>query len=161
MIHVGAVQVKSSRSVMESNIRELIKEVLDKGYLMSLATLDDGGAWVADVIYIFDEDLNIYWMSHPDTRHSKAIINNPKIAGAITANNPGEDNLGLQFEGIAEKIEGERYELTKKHYAKRKKLEPKEGDHLLKGDCWYVIRPSKIELIYEKLFGFNKQKLEL
>ena len=143
------------------DIKTLIKEVLEKGYLMSLATVDGGGIWVADVIYIFDEDLNIYWMSHSDTRHSKAIVQQNKIAGTITANNPGEDNLGLQFEGVAEKIEGERYDLAKKHYIRRRKPEPKEEDDVLEGDSWYVIKPSKIELIYEKLFGFNKQKLEL
>ena len=44
-------------------LKQLIQEVLEKGYLMSLATLDDGGVWVADVIYIHDDDLNIFWMS--------------------------------------------------------------------------------------------------
>ena len=143
------------------DIKELVKEVLTKGYLMSLATVDDGGVWVADVIYIFDDHLNIYWMSHPETRHSKAIIRQNKVAGSITVNNPGEDNLGLQFEGMAEKIEGERYDLAKKHYAKRRKPEPKEKDDVLEGDSWYLFKPTKIELIHEKLFGFNKKKLEL
>ena len=146
---------------MEENIKDLIKEVLEKGYLMSLATLDDGGVWVSDVIYIFDEYLNIYWMSDPDVRHSKALLKSPKIAGAITSNEPKEDNLGIQFEGIAQKIEGARYDLAKKHYAKRKKPQPKESDDILQGDYWYMLKPKKIELIHERLFGFNKQKLEL
>ncbi len=143
------------------NIKELIKEVLEKGYLMSLATHDDGGVWVSDVIYIFDDDLNIYWMSDPEARHSKAIIKQNKVAGTITVSNRGENNLGLQFEGIAEKIDGERYDLAKKHYSKRRKPEPKETDDVLDGDSWYMLKPSKIELINEKLFGFNKQILEL
>ena len=32
------------------------------------------GIWVADVIFIHDDDLNVYWMSHPECRHSKAIL---------------------------------------------------------------------------------------
>ena len=145
---------------MENNTKELIKEVLEKGYLMSLATYDDGGVWVADVIYVFDEQLNIYWISDPEVRHSEAIAKNNKIAGTITVSGPKESNLGIQFEGVAEKVEGSRYDLAKKHYAKRLKPEPKETDDILQGDFWYVLRPSKIELICEKLFEFDKLKLE-
>lgn len=145
---------------MENNIKELIKEVLDKGYLMSLATQDEGGIWVADVIYIFDDNLSIYWMSDPDVRHSQAILKNNKVAGSITVSVQGESNLGIQFEGIAEKIEGSRYDLAKKHYSRRHKIEPKEIDDILQGDSWYILKPKKIELINEKLFGFEKQRLE-
>ncbi|MDP3762541.1 MAG: pyridoxamine 5'-phosphate oxidase family protein, partial [bacterium] len=85
------------------NIEQLIKEVLNKGYLMSLATLDDGGVWASDVIYVYDDDLNIYWMSYPNVRHSEAILKNPKVAGTITASEQSGEELGIQFDGIAEK----------------------------------------------------------
>ena len=84
------------------DIKELIKEVLDNGYLMNLGTLDSRGVWVCDVIYIYDKDLNIYWMSDPEARHSKALIKN-KVAGTITVSWQGENNLGIQFERIANK----------------------------------------------------------
>src|SRR6185295_12930103 len=138
---------------MSHDIKSLIKEVLEKGYLMSLGTHDEGGVWVSDVIFIHDDDLNLYWMSDPDVRHSKAVLQNPKIAGTITANLPKEDNLGIQFHGVAEKIEGARHDLAKKHYAKRRKQEPRETEDVLQGDDWYMLKPTKIELIYEKLFG--------
>ena len=54
---------------MERDIKRLIKEVLEKGYLMSLGTVDEGGVWVSDVIYVFDDEFNLYWISDPDTRH--------------------------------------------------------------------------------------------
>lgn len=139
-------------------IKELVIEVLEKGYLMSLATYDES-VWVADVIYIFDEDLNIYWMSDPEARHSVAIIKNNKVAGTITNSGQGQDNEGIQFSGIAEKIEGDRYDLVVKHFAKRKKEIPLENEDVLQGDSWYILRPDNVELIYEKLFGFEKQKL--
>lgn len=146
---------------MNNNIGKLILGVLEKGYLMSLGTQDDGGVWVCDVIYIHDDQLNMYWMSHPKTRHSNAVIKNPNIAGTITVNGPKDHNLGIQFCGIAKKIEGPRFDLAKKHYAKRNKPEPKETDDVLSDDAWYQLTPQKIELIHEQLFGFNKQKLEL
>ncbi len=142
-------------------IKPLIKEVLEKGYLMSLATVDSGGVWVSDVIYVFDEDLNIYWMSDPEARHSQAVIKNPQVAGTITISAQGEDNLGIQFEAVAEKIDGARYDLAVKHFVKRKKPQPAETDDVLQGDSWYMLKPKKIELICERIFGFEKQKLEL
>jgi len=146
---------------MENNIRNLIKEVLDSGHLMSLATVDDGGVWVADVIYIFDDDFNIYWMSRPHRRHSTAIMKNPKVAGTITVSKPGETDLGIQFEGIAEVIKDERHDLLIKYFQKKKKPLPEEIKNVLDEHFWYLLKPKKIELIYEKLFGFDKQKLEL
>src|SRR3989338_2017231 len=146
---------------MEIDIKSLIKEVLEGGYLMSLATVDDGGVWVSDAIYVFDDEFNIYWMSDPEVRHSQDILKNSQVAGKITVSGLGENNLGLQFSGQAEKIDGFRFDLAKKHYSKRNKPEPKEEDDVLQDDSWYILRPKLIVLINEKLFGFEKQKLEL
>ncbi len=146
---------------MSSDIKQLILEVLEKGYLMSLATVDSGGVWVSDVIYIFDEDLNIYWMSKDFRRHSQAIELNSNVAGTITVSANGEDNLGIQFSGMAAKIEEARYDLVQKFYTKKNKPVPAETGDFLKGHAWYQLKPEKIELICERLYGFEKQKLEL
>jgi len=129
---------------------------------MSLATLDSGGIWVSDLVYIFDDDLNIYWMSDPEVRHSKAILENAQVAGSITISNKSkEPNLGLQFTGKAEKIDGSRYDLAIKHRTKRGYPEPKETDDVLQSDSWYVLRPDKIELIDEENYGYDKKSLDL
>ena len=128
---------------------------------MSLATIDKAGVWVADIIYIHDDDYNLYWMSDPDVRHSQAIHKRGKVAGTITVSGPGEDNLGIQFEGVAAKIDGDRYDLAVKHYQKRNKPAPKKDEDILQGDSWYVLKPKKIELICERRYEFEKQKLEL
>ena len=86
-------------------IKKLVEEILSKGYVMSLATLDDGGIWVSDVVYVFDRNFNIYWISQVSTRHSKAIEENSKIAATITTSVHGGKNEGLQIEGKAEKVE--------------------------------------------------------
>jgi uncharacterized protein YhbP (UPF0306 family) len=43
------------------DLGKIAKEILEKGHLMSLATVDDGGVWVADVVYIYDDNFNIYF----------------------------------------------------------------------------------------------------
>lgn len=132
-----------------------------KGYLMSLATMDEGGIWATDVIYVYDDGLNMYWISNPNVRHSKAIEQNNKVAGTITVSSQGEDNLGIQFEGVVEKLEGDRYDLAVQHYLKRKKPAPTKDEDVLEGDAWYILKPKKIELICERLYGFDKQRLDL
>lgn len=137
-------------------------EVLEKGHLMSLATQDDGGLWVADVIYIYDDNLNIYWMSDPDVRHSKAVLSNKQVAGTITTSNKSKElNLGIQFSGNAEKIEGSRYDLAVKHRTKRGHPIPKEDEDVLQEDSWYILRPNKIDLVDEQNFGYDKKSIEL
>ena len=140
-------------------IKDLVEEVFEKGYLMSLGVADEGGVWVADVIFIWEEGF-IYWLSDPDVRHSKAVLKNPQVAATITVSNgKGEDNIGLQIEGMVEKVEGDVMSVAIAHRLKRGKPAPKELGEILEGDSWYRMKPTKIELIYEPLFGFEKREL--
>lgn len=145
-----------------TDIRKRVLQVLEQSHLMSLGTVDSGGAWVADVIFIYDKELNIYWMSDPDCRHSQAILKNAKVAGSITSSNKSkESNLGVQLEGHAEKVEGSRFDLAKKHLLKRGHDIPSKSTDILEGDSWYKLAPTKIELIDEESFGYDKQELDL
>ena len=69
--------------------------------------------------------------------------------------------MGIQFIGVAEKIDGPRFDLAKKHYLKRGKPAPKKTEDILQGDSWYVLKPKFIQLTYEKLFGFEKQDFKI
>jgi len=145
---------------MADDPETLIRNVLERGYFVSLAIVDDEGVWVFDVVYVYDDDFNLYWMSEPKVRHSRAILSNPKVAGTITVSGRGEDNFGIQFEGRAEKIEGPRFDLAKKQYAKRNRPAPKESDDVLQGDSWYRMKPTRIDLICEAHFGYEKQRID-
>ena len=146
---------------MTVDIQSRVKEVLERGYLMSLGSVDTGGVWVCDLLYVFDDEFKIYWTSSPRVRHSVAIEANNKVAGTITANSPKEDNFGIQFEGTARKLSDLRADLVIKIFMKRKKLVPADVVEAMKGRSWYELTPLKIELIDEKNFGFKKQNLSL
>lgn len=129
---------------------------------MSLGTIDDGGVWVSDVIYLHDGDCNLFWLSDPDVRHSRAIRKNPNVAATITvSNNAGEENIGLQIKGVAERLDGNNFALATEHRLKRKKSPPTRDGEVEEGESWYCLRPAKIEIIHEPLFGFDKKVLEL
>jgi uncharacterized protein YhbP (UPF0306 family) len=115
------------------------------------------------VIFIADQEWNIYWLSKTAARHSQSISKNSSVAASITVSNgQGEDNIGLQVEGVASKLAGDNLELATKHLAKRKKPAPKSlGEILNVGQSWYCLKPRRLELIYEPLFGFTKKSLEL
>jgi len=146
------------------NIKDRVFEVLRSTHLMSLATQDEIGIWVADVVFIYDDELNMYWLSAPDTRHSKAILRNKKVAGTITFSTKSkEQNFGIQFDGSAEGLEGARFDLIIKHWTKRSHKIP-DISHALKvldGDCWYRLKPSSIFLIDEQNFGYDRQELKI
>lgn len=148
-------------------IKRLIEEILRSGYVMSLGTMDEGGIWVCSVVYIFDENFNIYWRSQVSTRHSKAIEKNGNVVATITTSVVGGKNEGLQIEGFAEKDKRPSLEMFAAHLQKRMGDVPHtkyfdENNKLVEAEVsWYKLKPTKIELIYEKYFGFDKQVINL
>lgn len=134
-----------------------IKEVLDRTFTMSLGTVDEQGVWVADVTFVYDEDFNIYWISHPMTRHSQAIEKNNKVAATITATtNSAEKGLGVQMDGVVEEVETTA-QLIQKLCTKKNQPVPAQGEDFMKGRQWYVLRPNQLGLIDEANFGFKRQ----
>jgi uncharacterized protein YhbP (UPF0306 family) len=103
-------------------------------------------------------------MSDPDTRHSKAILKNKKVAGSITQSTKSkEPNFGIQLEGKAEQLEGIQFELLVKHLVKRNHPKPElsQAKKILDGDRWYKLIPSKIFLIDEEHFGYDRQSFDM
>lgn len=146
----------------QTEVRQHVLDILNKTHLMSLAVVDDGGPWVCDVIFIYDEGPTLYWLSEIRMRHSKAILKDSRVAATITTNTKsGVPNEGLQISGAAEKIEGEQVELGIKHWNKRGRPLPADNKFLDEARSWYKFTPNKIELIYEPVLGYGKAQLEL
>ena len=87
--------------------KQLVLDFLAKNKLMAVATYGDH-PWIATVYYTFDDKLNIYFLSGPETLHVRQIIENPKVAVAIADSRQsiGKPKKGLQLYGIAEQISG-------------------------------------------------------
>lgn len=143
-------------------LKNLARAVIEDAYLMSLATVDENGAWVADLIYVSGDNFNLYWISMPNARHSRAIEQNSKVACTITANYATNKERALQIEGIAERIDGSLFEYEKKLERKRGLPAPQAvGEILGKGHVWYVLKPTKIELIHSEPFGYERQSVDV
>lgn len=96
---------------MITDVEQTIREYLPQTFHMSLGTSRDNKPWVCEVHFAFDDDLNLYWRSTPDRRHSQEIADNPNVAGNIVVQHPLDlAPRGVYFEGKA-KLLGEGAEL--------------------------------------------------
>jgi len=85
-------------------LREEISAFLGSQHVMSLATVVEGAAHAASVMYAV-EDLALYWTSDPKTRHSLAIEHDPRVAATVA---PDYEDFrairGLQIAGQARRL---------------------------------------------------------
>lgn len=85
--------------------QNVIVSYLDEAKVMQLATSSNNQPWCATVYFAHDNAHNLYWISLPDSRHSRDIESNAFVSGAITrVTDYGEPLRGLQFEGTAQQI---------------------------------------------------------
>lgn len=89
------------------DVEKVIREYLPNVIHLSLATCVNNKPWVSEVHFVYDNDLNLYWRSKPDRRHSQEIAANPNVAGNIVEQHSMDMSpRGLYFEGTAQMLEG-------------------------------------------------------
>ena len=66
----------------KSALREEIAAFLHSQHVVSLATVVEGAAHAASVMFAA-EDLSLYWTSDPGSRHSLAIEGNSRVAATV------------------------------------------------------------------------------
>lgn len=141
------------------DIEKLVREIYQDGFVINLGTMDEEGPWVASVTYVFDKDLNIYWVSFPNTRHSQALQKNQKAAGTIVVNQAVGKERALQIEGTAILLDDSSLERERLLAEKRGVAVPSEAGEILKdGRQWYKLTPTRIELIHSELFGYKRKR---
>lgn len=75
---------------------------------MQLATSVNDQPYACTVHYYSDEDLNFYWVSNVERKHSQDLAQNPKVAATIMVheNTPeAKYVIGISIQGTAELIE--------------------------------------------------------
>ncbi|MBI3948911.1 MAG: pyridoxamine 5'-phosphate oxidase family protein [Acidobacteria bacterium] len=89
---------------MSDELRQRVLTYLQSHNVMTLATTGPDGPWVAGLFYVND-GFDLYWLSDPDTRHSRNIVHNPHVAVAIHEDYRDWRIIqGIQMEGAAEQI---------------------------------------------------------
>ena len=82
--------------------KQHVLDFLKTNKLMQVATFGDF-PWIVNVFYVFDDDLNLFFLSAENILHCRQIAQNEKVAVAIVDSHQNySDKLkGLQMYGIA------------------------------------------------------------
>lgn len=126
-IHCRARARRICYDGLMDEVERLVKDYLQQGRMMQVATVRDGQPWICTVYFVADAQENFYWLSLPERRHSKEIANHSKVAVAVPIKFD-MPVIGIQAEGRAEvvsdhneiasamKLYTEKYESGKKFY---------------------------------------------
>lgn len=143
-----------------------IKEFLRSHFQMVVGTYASY-PWTATVYYSVDNDMNIYFLSNPETLHCKQIEKNPKVSVAVvdSPQKPASLKKGLQIYGKAKKISGANkirhaLELWKKTLDVTSPLYSYENmmKKAIKGRM-YKITPIRVKFFNEALWNEGQEPL--
>lgn len=145
---------------------EYMKKYLADHFQMVLAT-SDTFPWISTLYYSFDDQMNIYFLTSPDTIHGKQLKSNPKVAIAIadSPQNPTAKKKGLQIYGLCEQISGAR-KVTHAITLWKRTLGVTSNDYSYEGMIkkaisgrMYKVTPKKVKFFNEELWEEGKERL--
>lgn len=89
---------------LPEDLRETVLEYLKEHNTMTLATAADCSPWAAAVFYV-NEGFTLYFLSEPQSRHSRNAALNPAVAVTIHEDYPDWRQIkGVQMEGRVERV---------------------------------------------------------
>jgi uncharacterized protein len=89
-----------------SDLRQTALSFLGMHNVMTLATRGAEGVWAAAIYYVNDQ-FTFYFLSSPESRHARNLMENPIVAAAVQEDCARwRDIKGVQLEGRASKIGG-------------------------------------------------------
>jgi len=89
---------------MTQQLRQHVLQYLQSHNVMTLATVGPDGPWAAGLFYVSD-GFDLYWLSNPESRHSRNIAHDAQVA--VTIHEDYRDwrmIQGLQMEGLARDV---------------------------------------------------------
>lgn len=90
----------------QENLRETVLQYLAGCNALTLATRGSQGPWAASVFY-FNQQLDLYFLSSPNSRHGQNLTDDPQVAATINLDyGSWLDIKGIQLEGRAEHLGG-------------------------------------------------------
>jgi len=89
-----------------TSISDEVRALLGRENTLVLATtLDDGTPAATPLFYYFDGEAALYWLSSPESRHSRNLAARPRVAVAVyAAVRDWREIRGVQMEGVAEPV---------------------------------------------------------
>jgi|SRR3989344_2588840 len=146
--------------------KKKLLEFFKSNKLMSLAT-HSNKLWISTVYYAIDNNLNIYFISDPKTRHGKDILSNEEIACSIADSHQKvkEKKKGVQISGNALLVNG-KIEIikalilwNKANPGFEKIINIESMKKKIINDKVFKIKPKIIKFFNEELYGNEGYKI--
>ncbi len=144
---------------MGASLRERVLALLGEHHVMTLATVGADGPWAAAVFYAH-EDLRLYFLSSPTSRHAENLARDPRAAATIQRDYDDWPGIrGLQLAGTVRAVAREDEARVRALYQERYPLigggagMPRKLLEALDKIRWYEFVPDDIHLI-DNTLGF-------
>lgn len=107
---------------MVNGLNKLAKEIITNNQYVTISSVDEKGSpWISPVVYTYDKNWNLYFVSMPTSKHSSNIKENKNVALAIfDSHQLWGAGVGLQIEAEAEVLKLKDTPKVAKLYATRK-----------------------------------------
>lgn len=144
--------------ISEEDNKELLK-YLKSQRLMTLATSVNNKSWVCSVYYVIDSELNLYFVSPPESKHCQDILKNKAVACAIADSHTPNSakKVGVQLTGIASQVRG--WEKTKVLLKMWHKAAPGAEDVINTANMKNKVVSSRVYKVRPNLIKFFNQNL--
>lgn len=144
---------------MGASLRERVLALLGEHHVMTLATVGADGPWAAAVFYAH-EDLRLYFLSSPTSRHAENLARDARAAATIQRDYDDWPGIrGLQLAGTVRAVAREDEARVRALYQSRYPLigggagMPRKLLEALDKIRWYEFVPKDIHLI-DNTLGF-------
>ncbi len=146
-----------------TNLNELGKKCMDSTLYCALATHGKDGVWTAPVVFAYDRDFNLYFVSNPKSRHMRNISQNRKVSVAVysTKQKITGPKVGVQLEGYAEWVKGpintlKAYNL---YFKRNVKWSGATLKYFRSAKALVKVTPTKLFYFNNSLFGEDRQRV--
>ncbi|QNN25179.1 pyridoxamine 5'-phosphate oxidase family protein [Planctomycetales bacterium ZRK34] len=134
-----------------------LRDFLQRVPTLCLATVDDDhNAHAANLNFVADDDLHIYWVSHPDSAHTRHHLARPRVA--IAAYVPFEqpnDIRGLQAHGHVAPIDDKDFKEVFRLFREKFPYAIGFEEHI-RNEQFYRFTPTWVRWIDNSInFGFK------
>lgn len=142
-----------SRRFASDRLERLTRRLMNASPLCSLATVSSGGrAHINHMYFGWSRQFEVYWVSDPDSRHSRNLVQNSSAAITIYDSHQtwGRADRGVQLFGTASLAQGRAVNTGTKAYRSRfPSYDPSAEDAY----PLYRFRPRAVKLFYERVLG--------
>lgn len=104
---------------MREVLHQRVAAYLREHHVMTLATHGSEGVWAAAVFYVAD-GFDLIFLSSPSSRHCRNLAQSPRVSAAVQEDYADWPEIkGIQLEGIARELGGEREREARRLYGEK------------------------------------------